>query len=225
MTEYDPAKDAHDSFFVAIEAKRLRGDKHAWDDPHRLPRGPFGCILADPPWAFATYNNKAGTTPHRGAEDHYPVASFEDMARIPVAAAAAKDCALFMWVVDSHFDEALRLGEAWGFSFKTCAFVWFKSRSEAVTPKIGMGYWTRKQTEQCWLFTRGKPARKGKGVRQAIFCERGQHSAKPDEQYERIEALVDGPYVELFSRLTRPRWTAWGNQTGSRDTLFDRGAA
>jgi N6-adenosine-specific RNA methylase IME4 len=207
--EYDPAKDAHDI-----------------SDACRLPRGPFGCILADPPWAFRTYNNRTGTTPHRGAEDHYPVASFEDMAAIPVGSVAAPDCALFMWVIDSHLDEALRLGEAWGFAFKTCAFVWFKSRNEGVVPKVGMGYWTRKQTEQCWLFTRGKPARIGKGVEQAIFCRRGQHSAKPDEQYERIESLVGGPYLELFSRLSRPGWFAWGNEAGKRDGgLFDGDAA
>ncbi|MEQ9449000.1 MAG: MT-A70 family methyltransferase, partial [Rhodospirillaceae bacterium] len=49
----------------------------------------------------------------------------------------------------------------------------------------------------------------------------GRHSAKPDEQYERIEALTGGPYLELFSRLSRPGWAAWGNQTGLRDGLFD----
>ncbi len=30
---YDPAKDAHDSFYAAIEAKRLRGDTHSWSAP------------------------------------------------------------------------------------------------------------------------------------------------------------------------------------------------
>lgn len=190
-----------------------------------LPQGPFGCILADPPWAFKTFNNKTGTTPHRGAEDHYSVASFDDMARIPVERMAGKNCALFMWVVDSHLDEAMRLGEAWGFTFKTCAFVWFKARNQGIVPKVGMGYWTRKQTEQCWLFTRGKPARISNGVEQAIFCGRGRHSAKPDEQYERIEALVGGPYLEMFSRLSRPGWTAWGNQIGLRNGLFDTEAA
>jgi N6-adenosine-specific RNA methylase IME4 len=192
----------------------------------QLPLGPFGAILADPPWAFATYNKRDGQTPHRGAEDHYPVMSFEDMAALPVADSAADDCALFMWVVDSHLDEALQLGEAWGFKFKTCAFVWFKSRNEGQTPRIGMGYWTRKQTEQCWLFTKGSPKRLSKGVRQALFCPKGAHSAKPDEQYDRIEALVGGPYLELFSRLNRPQWTAWGNQTGKRDaSLFDQVAS
>lgn len=31
MSDYDAAKDSHDSYFAAIEAKRLRGDTHGWD--------------------------------------------------------------------------------------------------------------------------------------------------------------------------------------------------
>jgi N6-adenosine-specific RNA methylase IME4 len=81
-----------------------------------------------------------------------------------------------------------------------------------------MGYWTRKQTEQCWLFTRGAPKRLSKGVEQIIHCPRGAHSAKPEQQYGLIEALVGGPYLEMFARTTRPGWTAWGDQVGVRDS-------
>lgn len=196
---------------------------------HALPQGPFAGIYADPPWSFRTYSRRDGTVPqrrnHSGAEDHYVVTSTEDLCQIPVGDVAAKDCALFMWVVDSHMPDALRLASAWGFEFKTCAFVWFKSRNEGYSPRPSMGYWTRKQTEQCWLFTRGSPPRLSKGVEQALFCPRGQHSAKPDETYERIEALVEGPYLELFARSVRPGWAAWGNQVGARDgTLFGAAA-
>jgi N6-adenosine-specific RNA methylase IME4 len=76
-----------------------------------------------------------------------------------------------------------------------------------------MGYWSRKQTEICLLFTRGSPRRLGKGVRQLIVAPRREHSRKPDERYERIEALVNGPYLELFARTSRPGWSAWGNET------------
>lgn len=186
-----------------------------------LPPGPFGCILADPPWAFQTFNNKTGTTPHRGAEDHYGVMSADDLLALDVASIVDRDAALFMWVVDSHFDEAFALGKAWGFEFKTCAFVWVKSKAGGWAVP-GMGYWSRKQTEQCWLFTRGKPKRLSKGVEQIIHCPRGAHSAKPDITYERIEALVGGPYLELFARSARPGWSAFGNEVGKRDGgLFD----
>jgi hypothetical protein len=46
---------------------------------------------------------------------------------------------------------------------------------------------------------------------------RREHSRKPEEIYSRIEALVAGPYLELFARETRPGWDQWGDQTG----LFD----
>lgn len=136
--------------------------------------------------------------------------------RLPVASVVADDAALFMWVIDSHFEQAFDLARAWGFGFKTCAFVWVKSRPGGY-PKIGMGYWSRKMTEQCWLFTRGKPKRLSKGVEQLIHCPRGAHSAKPEITYEKIEALVAGPYLEMFSRTSRPGWSAWGDQAGSRD--------
>ena len=196
-----------------------------------LPEGQFGCILADPPWAFRTFSGET-MTPHRCAEDHYPTMSFDEMAALPVADVAAKDCALFMWIVGSHLPEAIALAEAWGFAFKTDAFYWLKQRlrdadqidlftGDIPEPRIGFGYWTRKQIEPCWLFTRGSPSRKTMGVRQAIIEPRREHSRKPDCQYERIEALVDGPYLELFSRSTAPGWNSWGNQTGK----FQVGAA
>lgn len=176
-----------------------------------LPVGQYGCILADPPWAFKTYSGKH-STPHRCAEDHYRTMTEAPLREIPVGDLAAKDCALFMWVVDSHLDEAIRLGEAWDFKFKTIAFVWAKTTT-AGKFRIGMGYWSRKQTEICLLFTRGKPRRIGRGVRQLIVAPRREHSRKPDEQYERIEQLVTGPYLELFARTSRLGWTSWGNET------------
>lgn len=180
-----------------------------------LPAGHFGCILADPPWAFRTYSG-GDALPARAPLAHYQTTGTDELCALPVAAASAKNAALFMWVVDSHFEDALRLGKAWGFAFKTCAFVWVKSRAGGWAVP-GMGYWTRKQTEQCWLFTRGSPKRVSKGVEQIIHCPRGAHSAKPEQQYDRIEALVGGPYLEMFARTTRPNWTSWGNQVGVRD--------
>jgi len=41
---------------------------------------------------------------------------------------------------------------------------------------------------------------------------RREHSRKPDEIYARIEALVPGPYLELFARQQRPGWDSWGHE-------------
>lgn len=173
--------------------------------------GSYGAILADPPWAFKTFSGKNGT-PHRSAEDHYKTVEGGALARLPVATLPAKDAVMFMWVVDSHVDQAIELAKAWGFGFKTIAFIWVKTAANG-QPRIGMGYWTRKSAEVCLMFTRGKPKRLDKGVREVIMARRREHSRKPDEQYALIERLVGGPYVELFARQAHPGWDCWGNQT------------
>jgi elongation factor G len=40
-----------------------------------------------------------------------------------------------------------------------------------------------------------------------------EHSRKPDELYEVIEACSSGPFLELFARGTRPGWTGWDEVT------------
>jgi N6-adenosine-specific RNA methylase IME4 len=75
-----------------------------------------------------------------------------------------------------------------------------------------MGYWTRANPEDCWLFTRGDPQRLHADVRQLIFAPLMEHSRKPDEWLARSERLVEGPYLELNARRRRPGWTAWGDE-------------
>lgn len=189
-----------------------------------LPLNHYGCILADPPWAFRTFSGE-NMTPHRCAEDHYRTMALDELMTLPVGDIAANDCALFMWVVGSHLEESILLARSWGFRFKTDVFYWAKQRliggnqinlftGDIPEPRIGFGYWSRKQVESCWLFTRGSPRRLSKGVRQLIVEPRREHSRKPDAQYERIEALVAGPRLELFARASRPGWDCWGNEVG-----------
>lgn len=169
-----------------------------------LPSGPFGAILADPPWAFRTYSRQS-VAPARGAQP-YAVMSLADIAALPVADVAAPNSLLFMWTVSHLQREAFDVAAAWGFRPVSIAFVWDKGR-------MGMGYWTRQEVEICHLFKRGRPSRLGKGVRSVIRAPRREHSRKPDEQYGRIEQLVGGPYLELFARQAWAGWSAWGNQT------------
>lgn len=183
----------------------------------------FGAILVDPPWSFRVWNRDTGSG--RSAESHYPTMSMPDLLAMPVGSLAGPDCALFMWTCWPTLPEALALGAAWGFKYKTVAFDWTKTRERAhgkfVTLDdtrnwhMGMGYWTRANSEPCLLFTRGKPKRLSKGVRELIVAPVREHSRKPDEQYERIEQLVAGPYLELFARHRRDGWSAWGNQVES----------
>ena len=183
-----------------------------------LPGGKYGAILADPPWRFETWSVK-GTD--RSPDKHYDTMHDGDIGTMPVGDLAAPDCALFMWIVWPTLPEAVEVIRAWGFEYKTCGFCWVKAHAKQVEMfrddmdgQVGMGYWTRANSEVCLLATRGKPKRLNADVRQAILEPRREHSRKPDCVHDRIERLVAGPYLELFARAERPGWTTWGNEVG-----------
>jgi N6-adenosine-specific RNA methylase IME4 len=189
-----------------------------------LKPGHYGAILADPPWRFKTWDERkvVQTTSKRWglAVSHYSTMSFDEMTALPVAAIAATDCSLFMWMSWPLLPEALTLIEAWGFAYKTCAFLWTKADASQVDffadglkPAMKLGYWTRSNSEACLLATRGKPKRLSAAVRQGIIEPGREHSRKPDCVHKRIEHLVAGPYCELFARAPRAGWDVWGNET------------
>ena len=126
------------------------------------------------------------TSQGRSAESHYPTMCIEDIKALPVGELAAKDCALFLWITFPCLCEALEVLTAWGFSYKTVAFVWVKQNRRNDDLFTGMGYWTRANAEICILATKGHPKRVDAGVRQVILSHIEEHSKKPDEARERI---------------------------------------
>lgn len=192
-----------------------------------LKRLHYGAIYADPAWTFTT---RADTGKDRSPEQHYDCMTLEDIKAMPVGDIAAKDCVLFMWVIDTHLEMALDVIKDWGFTYKTRAFEWVKLNAkvadypledrDAMTDKpffTGMGFWTRANSETCLLATRGRPKRLSASVRRLITSPRREHSRKPDETRDRIEELVAGPYCELFSRSSKEGWDAMGNEIGKFD--------
>lgn len=183
-----------------------------------LPRGHYGAILADPPWGFQTWSGPEKKVASRGTVAPYKTMEMDDIAALQVANLAAEDCALFLWVVWPTLPEAIELINKWGFKYKTCGFAWMKANPYKLFALeedvyMGLGYWTRANSEVCLLATRGSPKRIDSTVRQGIIEPRREHSRKPDCVHERIERLVAGPYLELFARQRRPGWDCWGNET------------
>ena len=83
----------------------------------------YAVIYADPPWAYRTYSQKGQG---RSAESHYPTMSIDAIKALPVSTIAAKDCSLFLWITFPCMREAFSVIDAWGFTYKTVAFVWVK---------------------------------------------------------------------------------------------------
>lgn len=188
-------------------------------------RRKYGAILIDCPWSFLVWSQDTGSG--RSAEAHYPTMTPDDLKRLAIQQVMADDCALFMWATFPTLVQAISLGATWGLQYKTAAFVWAKlNKKQGLVERaagddknwfMGMGYYTRANCESCLLFTRGKPKRKSKSVRQLIVTPIREHSQKPDEIYGRIERLVEGPYLEIFARQRREGWSAIGNGIDGRD--------
>ena len=158
-----------------------------------------GIIYADPPWH---YDRKHGSGV---AENHYPTMSIEEICALPVSELAAKDSALFLWATFPQLNEAFRVIDAWGFKYKTLAFLWLKQNRKADSWFYGMGFWTRSNAEVCLLATRGRPKRQCAGIHQFVISHIEQHSKKPDEVRDKIVKLMgDQPRVELFARQKTP---------------------
>jgi N6-adenosine-specific RNA methylase IME4 len=204
---------------LAAAVKRERRAAHAGrtfgggtvENLHQLAASGFraASIHADPPWKFVTRSERGEG---RSANQHYRTEGMELIKRLPVDQLAADDAVLFMWMVDWCPAAAFEVMEAWGFTHKTTAFTWAKQNQSGEGWHMGQGYWTRANPEDCWLGVRGKPKRLHEDVRQLIVAPVMEHSRKPDEIYDRIERLVEGPYLELYARRERPGWVSWGDE-------------
>lgn len=194
-------------------------------EPLPTVAGGFKAILVDPPWGFKVWRG-AGAGGSRATKPHYETMTEQDMNDLGVGDSAAVDSVLFLWSCWPILKWSLRTIEAWGFEYKTCAFCWVKAHArqiemfqDDIDPHMTLGYWTRSNSEVCLLATRGKPKRRDMGVKQAIIEPRREHSRKPDCVHQRIERLVEGPYLELFARQSRPGWVTWGNEATKFDPI------
>lgn len=165
-----------------------------------FPTGKYGVIYADPPWRYEHVKTES-----RAIENQYPTMSLDDICAMNVSALAADDCVLFLWATSPKLAEAMRVIEAWGFTYRTCA-VWDKQ-------KIGMGYYFRQQHELLLLAARGEPGAPAVEARESsVYREaRGAHSSKPAHYAGLIERMYPGvPKIELFCREPRDGWQVWG---------------
>ena len=169
----------------------------------------YKVIYADPPWYFKSYSDKGEG---RNATKHYQCLNLSDIISLPIGDITQGNSTLIMWVTDPFLQLAFKVIEAWGFTYKTVAFTWVKQNKNNNNYFKGLGYWTRANPEMALLATKGKPRRISSNVDQLIVSNRREHSRKPDELYERIESLLEGPYLELFARNRRKNWDSWGNE-------------
>lgn len=172
----------------------------------------FATVLADPPWRFQNRTGKMA--PEHRRLSRYGTMEFDEISSLPVREVLAQTAHLYLWIPNALLPQGIATLQAWGFEYKS-NLVWHKIRKDGGSDGRGVGFYFRNVTELVLFGVRGKNARTlAPGRRQVNYfsSQKREHSRKPDELYDIIEACSPGPFLELFARGTRPSWTAWGNQ-------------
>lgn len=173
--------------------------------------GNFGTILADPPWRF--HNRTGKVAPEHERLRRYTTLSLSEICEMPIGRYAASQSHLYLWVPNALLGEGLKVLDAWGFTYKT-NIIWTKIRKDGGPDGRGVGFYFRNVTEILLFGVKGRLRTAAPGRRQVnlIASRKREHSRKPDESYRIIEECSPGPYLELFARAPRDKWTQWGDE-------------
>lgn len=193
-------------------------------EPAPLPEvvGGFATILADPPWRFSNRTGKVA--PEHRRLDRYSTMTLDAIKALPVGQVAAKNAHLYLWVPNALLPEGLEVLQAWGFRYVS-NIVWAKRRKDGGPDGRGVGFYFRNVTEILLFGVKGSMRTLAPGRSQVNMIEtrKREHSRKPDEQYDLIEACSPGPYLEMFARHPQSGWVGWGDE--SAEDLEPRGKA
>lgn len=183
----------------------------------KFPEEKYDVIYADPPWPYnlvgknfdAQFSgSKDNFKAVESAEDHYEVMTLDDIKALPVKDIAVSNSVCYLWITGPHLPYGAAVLKAWGFTYSTVAFVWYK---EAVNP----GFYTMSSCEYVLVGKRGSiPKPRGSRNEQQFYAEeRTHHSAKPAEIRNRITKMhPTQKRIELFARLNVFGWDNWGDQ-------------
>ena len=189
-------------------------------DLQNLEGRPFSTVLADPPWRFQNRTGKVA--PEHRRLSRYDTMTTAEVCALPVRDVTTDNAHLYLWVPNALIADGLRVLDAWGFTYKS-NIVWAKRRKDGGPDGRGVGFYFRNVTELILFGVKGKMRTLAPGRRQVNMIEtrKREHSRKPDEQYDVIEACSPGPYLEMFARYARPGWVSWGLEAD--DEVVPRG--
>ena len=175
------------------------------------PLAKYRTILADPPWQQPMTGKRVRSKGGQPPALPYPTMTLEAICAMRVGENAAEDCHCWLWTTNSFLEAGFQVMKAWGFRY-LAPIHWKKPsgvgnyvihRSQTLL----IGYRARCLFDQERYFPNliqtGDPVR---------------HSQKPRAAYELIERVSHEPRLELFARLPRSGWDAWGNEVNN--TLF-----
>lgn len=211
-------KDISGYSIYNVEAKKRKKINPLADLYPVLPKKKYQVIYADPPWDYGgkmQYDRSSIKSENEGFERDifissamfkYPTLKLKELIELDVPSISDDNCILFMWTTGPQLENSIKLGVAWGFEYKTVAFVWDKKVHNP-------GRYTLSQTEFVLAFKKGKfPTPRGaRNVRQLLSIHRGEHSVKPTAVINGITKMFPlQDKIELFARYNFNGWDNWG---------------
>jgi N6-adenosine-specific RNA methylase IME4 len=190
-------------------------ERSAAEDLRLKVEDQFATILADPPWQF---DNRTGKmAPEHRRLLRYPTMELEQILELPIPRFAAARSHLYLWVPNALLPLGLEVMKRWGFTYKTNV-IWYKIRKDGGPDGRGVGFYFRNVTEMVLFGVRGsmRTLKPGRSQVNLFATRKREHSRKPDELYDIIEAC---PYLELFARFRRPGWKQWGNEDVEENSM------
>jgi N6-adenosine-specific RNA methylase IME4 len=167
----------------------------------------WATILIDPPWDYKEAGSDAGVP--------YAPMSFEKIwnLRLP----AEDDCHLYLWTTNRLLPRAFDLLKKWEFKY-SCTITWNKKQilQDGSIGSRGRPASFLLTTEYLIFARRGSLPLKGHAYSVPTCHEfsiprnKWEHSKKPGEFIDLIEACSPGHYLEIFSRSDRPNWSSAG---------------
>lgn len=176
----------------------------------------YTTVYADPPWQFSNRSGKIA--PENKKLTRYGTMTLEEIKRLPVSEIVTDEAHLYLWVPNALLPAGLEVMEAWGFTYKT-NLVWEKTRKDGQPDGRGVGFYFRNVTELLLFGVKTKTKystfrtlQPGRSQVNLLRSMKREHSRKPDEFIDLIEACSPGPYLEMFARGDREGWDMWGDQ-------------
>ena len=169
-----------------------------------IPEGKYGTIVIDPPWPMRKIERDV--RPNQVAFD-YPTMTEEELAAFPVGEHGGRGLSPVL------LDDAA-----------------FLARGAAPRRSLGVPLLPPDGVAQAGRLSAGRTAaiqlrvrhlcaarlagiRRYQGVPVRFHAERREHSRKPDEFYQLIARVTDGPRIDVFSREPREGFAQFGNET------------
>lgn len=185
-------------------AQRERNERLKAESISALPRGKYCTIVIDPPWDMQKIGRDV--RPNQ-VEFDYPTMTDDELAALQIADLAADDCFLFCWTTQRFWPATQRLIEGWGFE-NSLFFTWHKHGG---FQPLGQPQFNG---EYVFLGRRGNPRFVDTKNFFCVFdAPRREHSRKPDEFYNTIRRVTQGPRIDVFSREARDGFVQFGNET------------